>query len=194
MIKLYYNPQSRAVMTRCLLEELRVPYEIEILNYEDGSMRSPEFLKINPMGKVPAIRDGETVVTESAAIILYLADKYKTHNDLAPDIDHKDRGEYLRWIVFCSSCIDPAMAQVGLKFEGKRQSLGWGTPELVFSTVESRLEKAAPYLFGSQLTAADIFLGMSMGWAMQFGLAPKAPATSRYVEHIQNLDGWKAVQ
>ena len=190
MIKFYHNPQSRAVMTHCLLEELKVPYESIIVGYGDGSMRTPEFLELNPMGKIPVIQDGEVVVTESTAIFIYLADKYKTHRDLAPGIHDKNRGEYLRWLVFASTCIDPAMAQANLKFEGKRQQLGWGSPELVFDTVTKRLESADPYLFGSQLTAADILLGMSMAWATQFGLAKKTETFDKYLSHLQKLDSW----
>jgi glutathione S-transferase len=100
-----YNPQSRAVMTLWLLEELGVSYDLKPVAYEDGSMRtSGSFLALNPMGKIPAIVDGETVVTETVAIAMYLADKYKANADLAPAIDDPRRGEYLRWIVFQAAC------------------------------------------------------------------------------------------
>ncbi|MDA9951357.1 glutathione S-transferase family protein [Oligoflexaceae bacterium] len=190
MLKLYYNPQSRAVMTECLLKELKVPYELVQLEYGDGSMRTPEFLKLNPMGKIPVIEDGDTVVTETAAIFIYLADKYKIPKDLAPSITDKNRGEYLQWMVFSASCIDPAMAQANLKFEGKRETLGWGNPELVFETVSKRLEQATPYLFGDTVTAADLFLGMSMNWAIQFGIAPKTDSVLKYIDKLKDLDCW----
>lgn len=177
-------------MTRCLLEELAVPYALVPLQYGDGSMRTPEFLRLNPMGKIPVIEDNGVVVTESAAIFIYLADKYKTPHDLAPDIHAQERGEYLRWLIFASSCIDPAMAQAGLKFDGKREQLGWGNPELVFTTISNRLEQASPYLLGAKLTAADILLGMSLAWAVQFGLAPKTTPVQEYLENLQQLKSW----
>ncbi|MEO1040036.1 MAG: glutathione S-transferase family protein [Pseudomonadota bacterium] len=181
-IKLYHNPHSRAVMMHWLLEEIGCPYELAPVQYEDGSMRSEEFLAINPMGKIPALTDGETIVTETAAIAIYLADKYKSPNDLAPAIGDPRRGEYLRWIAFQAAAVEPAMMQAGAKFETKRQQAGWGNVELVVDVLEQRLEKVDPFLFGDWFTAADLVLGGAIGWAIQWKLFPAKPAMAAYAQ------------
>lgn len=181
-IKLYHNPHSRAVMMHWLLEEIGCPYDLVPVQYDDGSMRSDEFLAINPMGKIPALTDGETVVTETAAIAIYLADKYKSPNDLAPGIDDPRRGEYLRWIAFQAAAVEPAMMQAGGQFETKRQQAGWGNVELVVDVLEQRLEKADPFLFGDWFTAADLVLGGSIGWAIGWKLFPPKPAMAAYAQ------------
>jgi len=184
-LKFYHNPQSRATMTHWLLEELGIDYEIMPVAYDDGSMRTPEFLAINPMGKIPAITDGDTIVTETTAIAIYLADTYKSPNDLAPAIDDPRRGEYLRWIAYQSACIDPAMMQAGLKFETKRQQAAWGNVELVMDVLEQRLAKANPYLFGDWFTAADVLIGGALSWATQFGMFEMRPGFKNYLAAVQ---------
>ena len=183
-VHLYYNPQSRAVMTLWLLEELGVSYDLKMVDYEDGSMRSEAFMALNPMGKIPVIVDGETVVTETVAIALYLADKYKDNADLAPGIDDPRRGEYLRWIVFQAASIEPAMLQAGMKFETNQRSAGWGNVQLVAKVLENRLSLANPYLFGDWFTAADLIVGGAVNWAIQFDMFPKTPALSAYAQRI----------
>lgn len=183
-LEFYYNPMSRAAMTRVLLEELGVEYVVKPVAYDDGSMRSPEFLAINPMGKIPVIVDNGVVVTETVAIAIYLADKYKTPNDLAPAIDDPRRGEYLKWLVFQSSCIDPAMMQAGAKFEMDRMRASWGSVDLVVDVLKDRLAQADPFLFGDWFTAADAILGTAVGWATQFDMFPKEPALMDYVQRV----------
>lgn len=179
-VQLFHNPQSRAAMTHWLLEELSIDYELVPVEYDDGSMRTPEFLEVSPMGKIPAIRDGEVTVSDTPAIAIYLADKFKTI-DMAPGIHDPRRGEYLRWLVFQSTAIDPAMLQAGMKFETKRQQAGWGDVQSVLDALETRLERADPFLFGDWFTAADLLLGGMMGWATSFGLLSAGPATTRYI-------------
>jgi len=185
-VKFYHNPQSRAAMTHWLLEELGIDYEIMPVAYEDGSMRSPEFLAINPMGKIPAIVDGDTIVTETTAIAIYLADKYKSPNDLAPAIDDKRRGEYLRWVAFQSASIDPAMMQANTKVEIPRRAAGWGSVELVMDVLDARLSKAEPYLLGEWFTAADVLIGGALSWATQFGMFEMRPGFETYLKAIQS--------
>ncbi len=180
-VQLFHNPQSRAAMTHWLLEELGIEYELVRLEYGDGSMRTPEFLEVSPLGKIPAIRDGKITVSDTPAIAIYLADKYKTV-DMAPGIADPRRGEYLRWLIFQSTAIDPAMLQAGMKFETKRQQAGWGDVETVLGALETRLERADPFLFGDWFTAADLLVGGMMGWATGFGLLEAGPATTRYIE------------
>lgn len=184
-VQLFHNPQSRATMMHWLLEELQIDYELVRVEYDDGSMRTPEFLAASPLGKIPAIRDGEVTVSDTPAIAIYLADKYKTI-DMAPGVHDPRRGEYLRWLVFQSTAIDPAMLQAGMKFETKRQQAGWGDVGAVTDALEARLERADPYLFGDWFTAADLLIGGALGWATSFGLFEMRPNMARYIEATTN--------
>lgn len=180
-VQLFHNPQSRATMMHWLLEELQIDYELVRVEYGDGSMRTPEFLEVSPLGKIPAIRDGDVTVSDTAAITIYLADKYKTV-DMAPGVDDPRRGEYLRWLVFQSTAIDPAMLQAGTKFETTRQQAGWGDVDTVIDALETRLARADPYLFGDWFTAADLLVGGALGWATSFGLFETRTHMARYIE------------
>lgn len=190
-VKLYHNLQSRAVMMHWLLEEIGCPYELVPVQYDDGSMRSEAFLKLNPMGKIPVLVDGDTVVTETVAIALYLADKFKTQNDLAPAINDATRGEYLRWIAFQSGAVEPAMMQAGAKFEAKRETAGWGSAELVVDVLEQRISKASPWLLGDKFSAADVVLGGSLSWAVGWKLFPARPGFADYLERLTNRPAYK---
>lgn len=184
-IELFHNPQSRATMMHWLLEELGVEYELVPVAYEDGSMRTPEFLEISPLGKIPAIRDGEITVSDTPAITIYLADKYKTV-DMAPAIDDPRRGEYLRWLTFQATAIDPAMVQAGNKLEVPRRQASWGSVDDVIDVLEKRLSRAEPYLFGDWFTAADLLVGVALGWATTFGLFETRENIARYIEACTN--------
>ena len=193
MIQLFHNPQSRAVMMHWLLEEIGVEYELVPVAYDDGSMRTPEFLEVSPLGKIPAIRDGDVTVSDTVAVSLYLADKYKTPNDLAPAIDDPRRGEFLRWMVFQASSIEPAMMQAGAKFETKRQSAGWGDVDTVVDALEARLSKTDPWLLGDWFTAADLVVGGAVGWALGWNLFPKKPAMDAYAARLQERPAYQKV-
>ncbi len=190
-VKLYFNPQSRALTTRWLLEELGIPYEIAPVDYGDGSMRSPEFLALNPMGKIPVIVDGETVVTESVAIAIYLADKFKSPNDLAPAIDAPDRGEYLRWMAFQSAGVEPAMTQKGAGFEMDRMQAGWGDYDLVVDVIKDRLARAEPYLLGDRFSAADVVFGGAVNFAVKFQIFPDAPDYAGYLDRLRSRPAYQ---
>lgn len=184
-VKLYWNPQSRAAMTHWLLEELGVEYTLERVEYGDGSMRTPEFLKVSPLGKIPAIADGDVTVSDTPAIALYLADKYKTV-DMAPGVEDPRRGEFLRWLMFQSTAIDPAMMQSSLKIEVDRQAAGWGDVASVIDAVETRLERADPYLFGDWFTAADLLIGGALSWAVGFKMFEARPNMTRFIEAVSS--------
>jgi glutathione S-transferase len=190
-IQLFHNPQSRATIMHWLLEEIGVEYELVRVNYDDGSMRTPDFLEVSPLGKIPAIRDGDVTVSDTVAIALYLADKYKTPNDLAPAIDDPRRGEYLRWLVFQASSVEPAMMQAGAQFETKRQQAGWGDVDTVVDALEARLSKADPWLLGDWFTAADVVLGGAVGWAIGWNLFPKKPAMAAYAARLQDRPAYQ---
>ena len=198
-ITLYYNPQSRAQLTRWLLEEIGVPYTVAPVGYEDGSMRTPQFLAISPLGKIPAIVDDGQSVSEQIAIAIYLADKYKTPNDLAPAASDPQRGEYLRWIAFNAN-VEAAMMQKFAGFEMNPRSAGWGSVQQVIDVLRARLEQAQPWLLGNRFSAADVYLGSQMGWALMVkNLEPRPlfveyvarcnerPAMKRMIEHNNEL-------
>jgi glutathione S-transferase len=189
-ITLYYNPQSRARTTRWLLEEIGVPYALAPVAYDDGSMRTPEFLAISPMGKIPAIVDDGVAVTEGVAIAIHLADKYKSPNDLAPGIADPLRGEYLRWIVFYAN-VEAAMTQKFMGFEMKRQQAGWGSYDLVVEVLRDRVGKADPWLLGDRFTAADVILGGGLNFAMAFDAFPKLPEFVVYCDRLTERPAYK---
>lgn len=182
-VTLYYNPQSRAQLARWLLEELEIPHTIAPVGYEDGSMRTPEFLAISPLGKIPAIVDEGEAVSEQVAVALYLADKYKTPHDLAPAIGDPQRGEYLRWMVFCAN-VEAAMTQKFAGFEMNPRQAGWGSYDLVVEVLRKRIAKADPWLLGARFTAADVVLGGGLNYAVKFGAFPALPEFTTYLERL----------
>jgi len=182
-ITLFYNPQSRAQLTRWLLEEIGVPYSISPVGYDDGSMRTPEFLAISPLGKIPAILDDGQAVTEQIAIAIHLADKYKTPHDLAPAVTDRQRGEYLRWIAFNAN-VEAAMMQKFAGFEMNPRSAGWGSIAQVVDVLKARLGAASPWLLGERFTAADIVLGGGLNYAVTFGAFPAHPEFTAYLQRL----------
>jgi glutathione S-transferase len=177
---LYTNPQSRGRIARWMLEEVGRPYRTEPLQF-GTTMKAPDYLAINPMGKVPAIRHGETVVTEAAAICAYLADAFPEAG-LAPSVNSPLRGPYYRWMFFAAGPVEAAVTNRALNFvvpPGRERMAGYGT----FGDVLDTLEKAVangPFLLGEQFTAADVYVGSAIGWGMMFGTMEKRPAFEAY--------------
>jgi predicted DNA-binding transcriptional regulator YafY/glutathione S-transferase len=175
----YTNPMSRGSIVHWLLEEIGTPYTIVVKDY-GTTMKAADYLAINPMGKVPAIRHGETVVTEAAAICAYLADAFPEAG-LAPKAS--ERGPYYRWLFFAAGCVDPAMGN---------HAAGWdpATPEMQmrcgygsYAAVVDTLAKAVAgrrYIAGGAFSAADVYIGSMLGWAMQFGMIDKRPEFEAY--------------
>lgn len=192
-LTLYFHPQSRAVMTRWLLEEIGVPYALEPVAFDDGSMRAPEFLALNPMGKIPVVTDGDVVITETMAIAIYLADKYKQPNDLAPAIDAPERGEYLRWIAFQGAGVEAAMTQKSAGVALNRMQAGWGDFDLVVDVLKSRLSQAGPYLLGERFSAADVVLGGALDFAVKFQIFPDAPDYAGYLDRLRSRPAYQRV-
>jgi glutathione S-transferase len=190
-ITLYYNPQSRARTMRWLLEELGVPYELSPVQYDDGSMRTPEFLALNPMGKIPVIVDDGVAVTETVAIAIYLCDKYKKPNDLAPGLNDPLRGTYLRWLVFYPAAVEAAMTQKFAGFEMNPRQAGWGSYELVVDVLKGLLAKSDPWILGKRFTAVDVVLGSGVSYAMQFGAFPKEPEFTAYCDRLLARPAYK---
>jgi len=191
-ITLYYSPQTRATGTRVLLEELGAPYDLHVLNLKAGEQRQPAYLAINPLGKVPAIRHGEAVVTEQVAIYIYLADLFPQAG-LAPALDDARRGPYLRWIAYYGSAFEPAVMDRFMKREpAPAKSSPYSDYDSMLGVLESQLSKG-PYLLGERMTAADILWGVALGWTMMFGVVPRKDAFVRYAESIASRPAFQRI-
>lgn len=175
----YTNPMSRARVARWMLEETGLPYDTVVLDY-GTTMKAPAFRAINPMGKVPALTHGDTVITENAAICMYLADLVP-EKQLAPPVGSPARGPYYRWISFMGPLeqlmvakstggplADPAMA-------------GYGTEDDLVNTLEAAVKDRA-HLAGDTFTAADLLVSAYIGWYLQFGLLPARPAFAQFAQ------------
>lgn len=188
-ILFYTNPMSRGRIARWMLEEVGASYETKYLEY-GSSMKAPEYLAINPMGKVPAIKHGDTVVTECAAICAYLADAFPSKK-LAPPLH--DRGAYYRWLFYFSGPVEAAVTNKSMQFEvpeDKQAMVGYGNYEQVMDTIEKALT-GTPYISGKQFTAADVYIGAQVGWGLQFGSFDKRPTFEEYFQRISDRAAFK---
>lgn len=182
----YTNPMSRGRIVRWMLEEVGCPYRTQLLDY-GTTMKSPDYLKINPMGKVPAIQHGETVVTEAAAICAYLADAFP-ETGLAPPSGDRLRGPYYRWLFFAAGPVEAAVTNKALGFalsEGQGRTAGYGSFEATIDALEGAVSRG-DYLVGDGFTAADVYLGSQIGWGLLFGTIEKRPAFERYWARISS--------
>ncbi|HLQ88997.1 MAG TPA: glutathione S-transferase family protein [Xanthobacteraceae bacterium] len=182
----YTNPMSRGRMVRWMLEEVGQPYRTEILDYET-TIKAPAYLAINPMGKVPALRHGDTVVTECAGICAYLADAFP-QADLAPPHGDRRRGPYYRWLFFAAGPLESAAMNKGLGLAvppGKERMAGYGTYADVLGALDGLLS-SRDYVIGDRFSAADVYLGSHVGWGMQFGTVEKRPAFERYWQRVSS--------
>jgi glutathione S-transferase len=181
---LYTNPQSRGRIARWMLEETGQRYTTEVLDY-GTTMKAPAYLAINPMGKVPALRHGDAVVTETAAICAYLADAFPDAR-LAPPPGDRLRGPYYRWLFFTAGPIEAAVSNKALGFvvpPERERMMGYGNMALATSALEAALERSE-YLAGDSFTAADLYVGSGLGFGMMFGTIEKRPAFERYWNRI----------
>jgi glutathione S-transferase len=177
----YTHPQSRGRTVRWMLEEVGQPYRTEVLEF-GGSMKSPAFLAINPMGKVPTLTHGATVVTEGAAICAYLADAFPQAG-LAPAPGAAARGPYYRWLFFAAGPVEAAICDRGMGWEAppeRARMMGYGSFAQLLDVLESELDGRV-YLAGDRFSAADLYLGSELGYGMRFGLIEKRPAFEAYV-------------
>ncbi len=182
----YTNPMSRGRIVRWMLEELGQPYETVVLEY-GTTMKAPDYLAINPMGKVPAIKHGDVVVTEGAAICAYLADAFPAAG-LAPPHGDKRRGPYYRWLFFGAGPIETMAAMKALSVEvpaDKRVMVGFGSYQDVLKTLEHAVSQG-DYLLGDRFSAADVYLGSQIGWGLQFGTLEKRPSLEAYSARLMN--------
>ena len=179
-ITLFHSPQTRSSAVLLLLEELQADYELHVLNMKAGEQRQPAYLAINPMGKVPAILHGGTLVTEQVAIFLYLADLY-AEAGLAPALTDPQRGTYLRWMVFYGSCFEPAMMDRSQQRDvTSPMSSPYGRYEDTVNLLLEQLGKG-PYLLGERFSAADLLWGMALSWMVGFKLMASTPVVEAYI-------------
>ena len=183
-MKFYYAPQSRAVTVHWMLEELGVPYDLEIIDFRSGKNMEPSYLAVNPMGKVPALEHKGHVITESAAICTYLADEFADQKLNVP-IGDSMRGNYLRWLFFAPSCIEPAIVDIlNKRPEANPGSLGYGTLERVLNMLTKQLEKT-PYIACDRFTAADVVVGATVLWGQMASALPRDnPTIQAYCERL----------
>ncbi|HET6185202.1 MAG TPA: glutathione S-transferase [Acetobacteraceae bacterium] len=175
----YTNPMSRGRIVRWMLEEVGQPYRTEVIEY--AAMKAPAYLAINPMGKVPALVHGETLVTECAAICAYLADAFPAAG-FAPPPGERLRGPYYRWLFFAAGPLEAAASNRALGFvvpKDRERMIGYGTFADVMNTLERAVEDV-DYLVGNRFSAADVYVGAHLGFGMQFGTIDKRPAFERY--------------
>jgi glutathione S-transferase len=180
----YTNPMSRGRIVRWMLEEIGQPYETVLLEYQTA-MKSPDYLAINPMGKVPALTHGDAVVTECAAICAYLADAFPAAN-LAPPLGDKLRAPYFRWLFFGAGPVEAATTNNALGFqlpEDKKATAGYGSLAEVTDALERAISNG-DYILGDSFSAADVYVGSHIGWGMQFGSIEKRPAFGAYAARI----------
>jgi predicted DNA-binding transcriptional regulator YafY len=174
----YTNPQSRSAIVHWMLEEIGCPYTIKTLDY-GTTMKAPEYLAINPMGKVPAITHGDQIVTEGAAICAYLADAFP-EGGLAPAPAH--RGAYYRWLFFAAACLEPAYGNHALGWDptpDKERQVGYGSYQHVMETLATVL-KDRTYIAGDHFTAADVYLVSHINWGLMWNLIDKRPEFEAY--------------
>lgn len=192
-IVFYHNPRSRAQMVHWMLEEAGAAYRIVPIDLEKGEHKTPSFLALNPMGKLPTIEHRDVVVTETAAIIAYVADAFPAA-DLAPAANDPLRGPYYRWLFFGAGCIEPALVDKMMQRPevARKSALGWGSYEDVFATLKKALSKG-PYLLGEKFSAADVYVGSQLRWAMMFG-APGLKGEPVFDDYAARLGARPAAQ
>jgi glutathione S-transferase len=185
-LTLYHASPSRSSIVLWMLEEIGEPYDIKLLDLSKGDQQKPDYLTINPMGKVPALQHGDAVITEAAAICAYLADAFPRAGLNVPVGDPR-RGVYLKWLFYGPGVLEPAVTDRAFprKEEARRAALGYGD----FDTVMNVLSKAVtpgPFLMGQQFTAADVVIGANLRWGMIFKMIPERKELLDYVARFKD--------
>jgi glutathione S-transferase len=191
-IDFYTNPMSRGQIARWALHEAGAEYEQHLLDY-GTTMKAPEYLAINPMGKVPAIVHEGYVVTEGAAICAYLADAFPEAG-LQPTPN--ERADYYRWMFFAAGPVEAAVTNRSLKWEPteeQQRMAGYGSYDHVVDALEGALI-GRDYICGDRFTAADIYVGAQVDWGLQFGSIPTRPAFEAYAGRMRERDAYKAAK
>jgi glutathione S-transferase len=194
-IKLYgFAPQDRSGRVRWTLEELSIPYELKILDWEKKEHKTPEYLNIHPMGAVPALVDEEITLFESGAIVLYLADKYRKKISLSPMVDEATRPEYLKWVLFAAATLDPKLVKIfeyqKLENENENEKMAkmnelYSDCEILFKTLNRILENNK-FIVGNTFSAADIMLAQPLLWAKNAELLKNHLNIENYLLELEN--------
>ena len=189
-VTFYHSPNTRSSGVLILLEELGADFTLQVLNMKAGEQRGAAYLAINPMGKVPALRFGDELVTEQAALYIFLADLY-AEAGLAPALNAALRGPYLRWMVYYASCFEPAIVDRAQKREPAPLGMSpYGDFDTMLKTVTDQLARG-PYMLGEEFSALDILWGSSLRWITHFGLIEMTPLIQAYIDRF---DARPAVQ
>lgn len=188
-MKLFYWPKTRAFRALWMLEEMRVPYELAFVNIRAGAQNDPNFRRVNPMSKLPALEDGSVRVAESGAVLLYLADRYP-ETALGVPLSDPSRGRFLQWMFFTGSCLEPAMAERVTCAQGNTVSFGWGDLSRVEHAIENALEEGE-WLLGEQFTAADILAASTLQIAFKAKLIEPQGVLFDYVERSLAREGYE---
>ena len=192
-LEFYTNPMSRGLIAHWALEEVGQPYETTWLAWGPTGHKSPEYLKINPMGKVPTLIHDGRIITEAAAICLYLADAFPQAK-LKPSVE--SLGDYYRWTLFCAGPVEQAVTSKVMNWQvppERKSTLGFGDYDDTVSALEGML-KERDYVCGKAFTAADIYVGSTVGWGINFGTLPKLPAFLAYNERMISRPAHQRVQ
>jgi glutathione S-transferase len=184
IISFYTNPFSRGRIAHWMLEEVGAPYHVELLDFDRKEHKAPEYLTLNPMGKVPAIVHRGVVVTEAPAICAYLADAFPAAK-LTPLPSEPARGTYFRWLFFAAACIEQAGTdkQSPRTLEVRASALGYGTYEDVMNGIENAITPG-PYILGDRFSAADVYLGSQIGWGLMVKTLEPRPVFGEYVARL----------
>jgi glutathione S-transferase len=183
-LTLYHASPSRSSIVLWMLEEVGQPYDIKLLKLSAGDNLKPDYLALNPMGKVPALKHGDTVITEVAAICTYLADEFPQAKLNIP-VGTPKRGVYLKWLFFGPGCMEPAVIDRAAprKEEARRAMLGYGDFDTTMNVVAKAVARG-PWLMGEQFTAADVVIGANVRWGMMFKLVPERNEFADYAARI----------
>ena len=193
MMQLYWSPRSRSFSSLWLMEETGQPYERVLTDISTGAQRRAEYLAINPMGKVPALKDGEATLAEAAAIAAYVAERYPEAR-LAPPLGDPLRAKYLYWLFFGPGCIEPAMVQLATKLEMNPVAAGWGDAQRVIDVLDVALQKG-PWILGEPFSAADIIIGSGLKFAVRlFKIIPSRPSFDAYVARCMARPAFQAAE
>jgi glutathione S-transferase len=191
-ITFYHNPMSRGRIAHWMLEEVGAPYTVQLIDFEKQENKSPQFLAINPMGKLPTIVHRKTVITEAAAVCAYLADAFPAAK-LAPALDDPARGTYYRWLFFGAGCVEPAiMDRMLSRPSGRSASLGYGSYEDTLNALEQAVGNGE-YILGDRFSAADVYVSSQIGWGMMTKGIEARPAFQAYVERTNQRPAVKRI-
>ncbi len=190
-IVFYTNPMSRGRIVHWMLEEVGAPYRMELLSFDKNEHKTPAFLAINPMGKVPTIVHRGVVVTEAAAICAYLADAFPKA-ELAPALDDPARGTYLRWMFFGAGCVEPAIIDRMLErpTPSRPMALGYGSYDATLNALEKAVSPG-PFVLGERFSAVDVYLASQIGWGMGTKALEARPAFERYSARCTDRPAFK---